>query len=93
MPAIDAGIALQRIVDTRLDPHSRFVEFSKAYGIAMSRDLSPRKAEQAKRRGGLIVDFDYPPGDAARPSERYAVDQLIVSGGWQPDLTLWQYTH
>jgi len=89
MPAMDAGIAVRRIADTRLDPQSRYISFAKAYGIGMTRSLKPRKAMPAKKRGGLAVVFDHTPEEAARPSEHFITDQLIVSGGSQPDLMLW----
>jgi len=89
MPAVDAGIAVSRIADTRLDPQSRYISFAKAYGLGMTRSLKPRKAVPAGRRGGLAVDFDHTPAETVRPSEHFITGQLVVSGGWQPDLMLW----
>ncbi|MEO8882460.1 MAG: FAD-dependent oxidoreductase [Devosia sp.] len=88
MPAVDAGVAVSRIADTRLDPQSRYISFAKAYGLGMVRSLKPRKAVPGKR-GGLAVDFDHTPEETTRPGEHFITGQLVVSGGWQPDLMLW----
>jgi sarcosine oxidase subunit alpha len=87
--AKDAGIAVERIADTRLNPQSRFVEYGKAYGIPLARGVLPREAMVAGRRGGLTVDLEHHEGEGVREPERFVVDQLVVAGGWQPDLALW----
>lgn len=87
MQASDAGIAVARVTDTRIQPESRFIEFSKAYGIT----LAP----------GIKIDFVRPVGQAVavhsglsfagpeRELPALEVDSLVVSGGFQPDLELW----
>ena len=87
--AKSAGIDIARIADTRLDPQSRFVQFGKAYGIPMAFGLRLRQVEAAARGGGLTAHLDHDPGEIAREADRFELDQLVVSGGWQPDLTLW----
>ena len=36
-----AGLAVERIADTRMLPQSRFIDFSKAYGVPLSYGVSP----------------------------------------------------
>ncbi|HTJ58209.1 MAG TPA: FAD-dependent oxidoreductase [Devosiaceae bacterium] len=85
----DAGITVGRIIDTRANPQSRFIAFSKAYGLASSWNLRPRRAEPAGARGSLAVDFEAVAASGALPNERHVTDLLLVSAGWQPDLALW----
>jgi sarcosine oxidase subunit alpha len=85
----DAGIATSRIADARPDPQSRFVEYSRAYGIMQAGGTIPAAAAPAAKGLGLAVTlqlaFDgYAHADAPLPA-----DILLICGGWQPDLTLW----
>jgi len=87
MKASDAGVDIFKVADIRVRPQSRFIEFSKAYGIVMAPGLfvdgvSPGKA-------GLSVRFDVAIEGVHQEIEPVLVDQLLVCGGWQPDLTLW----
>lgn len=81
MLARDAGIAVPRIIDGRPAPASRFIEFSRAYGMIQATGSLPARAEPT-RAGGLVVD-------SGKGGATVTVDRLIVCGGWQPDLTLW----
>ena len=85
----DAGVAVLRVADARLDPQSRFIEFGKASGIPLARDLQPASATPAGRKGGILVRLEHSLEAATRAPEQFTVDQFLVSGGWQPDLTLW----
>jgi len=88
--AADAGIAVQRIVDTRINPHSRFVDFSKASGITLGSGLVASHADPIKRNEpGLRVGFAVAIEGIAQDAEAHETDQLIAAGSWQPDLTLW----
>jgi sarcosine oxidase subunit alpha len=88
--AKNAGIAFERIADTRVDPHSRFVEFGKAHGIQLARGLQPLRVEPAPRgRPGIIVQFGSIFGVNEQTLQQFETEQLVVSGGWQPELTLW----
>lgn len=87
MLARDAGIALPRIIDSRLQPQSRFIEFSRAYGITQA--------------SGTIVESVQPQGRALVVTPRLAVpgwesseaavtvDRLVLGGGFFPALGLW----
>ncbi|MBD8065320.1 FAD-dependent oxidoreductase [Devosia sp. PTR5] len=79
--ARDAQVSIDRMLDSRPHPASRFIEFSKAYGIRQFPGTWLGHAETVSRGGGLAVHLgeDVP----------VATDRLVVSGGWQPDLTLW----
>ncbi|MEO6014360.1 MAG: FAD-dependent oxidoreductase [Devosia sp.] len=81
----DAGIAIGRIVDSRINPQSRFVDFAKASGLTLSGGHVPVAAIAARHTLGLA----FAPTGAAAPSLNLTADQLIVSGTFQPDLALW----
>lgn len=90
LQAADAGIAVQRIVDTRINPHSRFVDFAKASGITLGSGLVASRADAIKRNEpGLRVGFAVAIDDIAQDSQTIETDTLIAAGSWQPDLTLW----
>ncbi|MEO6396786.1 MAG: FAD-dependent oxidoreductase [Devosia sp.] len=82
----DAGIAIGRIADLRLNPQSRFVDFSKASGFTMSSGLAPIAA--ARGAHGEMTLTIRGSGGAAQ-SLTIPSGQIVVSGSWQPDLTLW----
>jgi sarcosine oxidase subunit alpha len=86
----DAGIATHKITDTRADPQSRFIEYSRAYGIMQAGGTMPALAAAAPKGLGLSITtqlaFD---GYVATTEEPTATDLLLICGGWQPDLTLW----
>lgn len=79
--ASDANIAITRILDSRPSPNSRFIAFSRAYGIVQTPGAAPRLVSAAK--GALSVHTGQT-GAAA-----FVAGRLLVCGGWQPDLTLW----
>lgn len=83
MLASDAGITISRIFDSRLHPASRFIEFSRAYGIVQSPGTMPSSVALARAGGALSVHPDRVEAGAM------LCDRLLVCGGWQPDLTLW----
>jgi sarcosine oxidase subunit alpha len=85
----DAGLAVERIADTRLNPQSRFVEFGKAYGIPLARGVTPQGVAFADRRGALAVRLGHTVEGKIGQVDSFIVDQLIVSAGSQPDLSLW----
>lgn len=80
--AKDAGVVIDRILDSRPLPASRFIEFAKAYGIRQFPGTIPTAIAMG---GSTLLDVTL---DAAGV-ERFRVESLILSGGWQPDLTLW----
>jgi sarcosine oxidase subunit alpha len=88
MLASDAGVAVTRILDTRPQPQSRFIEFAKAYGITMAPGLVPASANAAKGKG-ITLASHLSAGRQNTPDAQITADRLIVCGGWQPDLTLW----
>ncbi|ODT72129.1 MAG: hypothetical protein ABS75_04850 [Pelagibacterium sp. SCN 63-23] len=83
MLASDAGIAIDRIFDTRPHPASRFIEFSRAYGMVQSPGTGPVAVTIAKAGGAIAVEIDRP------ETEPISSERLLACGGWQPDLTLW----
>lgn len=84
----DAGIAITRILDSRPQPQSRFIEFSKAYGFTLSAGSLAGAAHPAKGRG-LAIETQGTLEGSSRSEPSLVVDRLVVCGGWQPDLTLW----
>ncbi|MFC3704598.1 FAD-dependent oxidoreductase [Devosia honganensis] len=83
MLASDVGIAIGRILDSRPGPASRFIEFSRAYGMVQSPGTGPAFAETARAGNAVRLHADQ------AGSEPLEADRLLVCGGWQPDLTLW----
>lgn len=77
----DAGVKIGRVADTRIHPQSRFIDFAKASGLTLASGQYPVAAE-----GGRIT-LAHTEGPAA--STVFEASQLIVSGPWQPDLSLW----
>jgi len=88
--AADAGVDVQRIVDSRVAPTSRFIDFSKAMGITLASALAPSHAEPIKRNEpGLRVSFAVTIQGITQDSTPVETDQLVAAGAWQPDLHLW----
>lgn len=83
-----AGVEVGRIADTRLRPQSRFIDFAKAYGLPLSFGVTPRSATRSKN-GEVVVRLSAPSGMRKAEGTSVATDQLIVCGGFQPELTLW----
>ncbi len=83
MLASDAGMTIGRILDSRPDPASRFIAFSRAYGMVQSPGTVPASASIGRAGGSLSIHSDRADAPAL------LTDRLLVSGGWQPDLTLW----
>ncbi|MGV8855318.1 MAG: FAD-dependent oxidoreductase [Devosia sp.] len=89
MLAADAGIAVPRIIDARPQPQSRFIEFSKAYGITQAAGTIVADARPAPQGRGLAVAPRLMVEDFSRDEAVLTADRLVVCGGWQPDLELW----
>ena len=83
-----AGLAVERIADTRLRPQSRFIDFSKAYGVPLGLGVLPGSASPG-RRGGIDVRLSEE-SHRDEPNELpFMTHQFVVCGGWQPELSLW----
>jgi len=83
MLARDAGVGVDRILDSRPETASRFIAFSRAYGIVQSPGTIVTAAGIARAGGTLSVHLD------GRNGTPLVTDRLLACGGWQPDLTLW----
>jgi sarcosine oxidase subunit alpha len=81
----DAGVAVRRIADPRVNPQSRFVDFAKASGIMLSGGQIPVAVTAARQ--SLHIGFAMF-GTSSMPTSLDA-DSLFVSGPFQPDLALW----
>ncbi|NGP18708.1 FAD-dependent oxidoreductase [Devosia aurantiaca] len=81
--ASDIGVSVPRIVDSRPSPASRFIEFSRAYGIVQAPGAVTSLATMSRNGAMLTVALE---GSAA---PALSTERLLVCGGWQPDLTLW----
>lgn len=89
MLAKDAGILVPRIIDSRPRPQSRFIEFSKAYGITLASGTVAASAAPGPKRQGLLLRPRLAMEGFSQPEPVQLVDRVITCGGWQPDLTLW----
>ncbi len=87
MLAADAGVRVSRVLDTRAGPESRFIAFSRAYGITQAPGTRLASASYASGRLRLRTEFAL--AGAAAPNADLAADSVVACGGWQPDLTLW----
>ncbi len=88
--AADAGLAVQRIVDSRVNPHSRFIDFCKAIGVTLASGQIPALAEPIRRNeASLKVTFEVAIEGVAQETEPVETEMLVASGGWQPDIALW----
>ncbi|HTM79223.1 MAG TPA: FAD-dependent oxidoreductase [Devosia sp.] len=85
----DAGVTTHRIADSRTDPQSRFIEYSRAYGIMQAGGTIPARAEPAAKGPGLSVTLQLAFDGYMHAEPPLPADLLLVCGGWQPDLTLW----
>lgn len=86
--AADMGIEISRLADSRISPKSRFFEFSKAYGISLATGSQVVSASPHKL-GALKVQLGLADNPSQLSGDPLVVDQLVVCGGWQPDLYLW----
>lgn len=82
----DAGVAVRRVIDSRVNPQSRFVDFAKAGGLNLGSGQIPAAAALGPRRTLGVTFANIGSNTTGRPLE---ASQLIVSGGFQPDLALW----
>lgn len=88
--AADAGIEVQRVVDSRIAPQSRFIDFCKASGVTLGSGLVPRQVTSLRReKGAISVAFAVAVEGADRDVDAIATDLLVAAGGWQPRLALW----
>ncbi len=83
-----AGLAVERIADTRPLPQSRFIDFSKAYGVPLSFGVTPRTVSPG-RRGEIDVILSATTHRDEAQDLPFTTEQLVVCGGWQPALRLW----
>lgn len=88
--AKDAGLDVQRIADTRLAPHSRFIDFCKASGVSFATGLIPQSAAPSgKGKTGLAVGFAVAIDDIRQETGLTETDQFVATGSLQPELSLW----
>lgn len=88
MLASDAGIAVRRVIDSRPRPQSRFIEFSRAYGLTQAAGTIVASATPGAD-GGLAIAPQLDLDGYVRAEPALSADRLLVCGGWQPDLSLW----
>lgn len=87
--ASDAGVAVQRVVDSRIAPQSRFIDFCKASGITLAAGMVPRLAERAGREEALQVAFSVAIEGVGHAPVPIVTDFFVAAGTWQPRLALW----
>ena len=77
----DAGVAIRRVADPRIHPQSRFIDYAKASGLTLASGQYPLSARPGH--------FAFANAGSLAVAAEIEAAQLIVSGGWQPDLPLW----
>jgi sarcosine oxidase subunit alpha len=86
----EAGVKVQRIIDSRVAPASRYLDFAKAMGITLASALVPSQAEPLKRNEpGLRVNFAFSIAGVPQDNAPIETDLLVAAGAWQPDIQLW----
>jgi len=88
--AQDAGLDIGKVMDARLEPQSRFAEFTKAYGIKSEAGLRPQSVQLNANTGGLFVKMELSWEGGRGDFEPLQAGAMIASGGWMPRLALWQ---
>jgi sarcosine oxidase subunit alpha len=82
----DAGVEIRRIVDPRVNPQSRFVDFAKASGLKLAGGQFPLAVAPAPRH---TLRANFANTGTTLSSLDLETDAVVVSGPFQPDLTLW----
>ena len=82
----DASVDIRRIVDPRVNPQSRFVDFAKARGLKLAGGQLPLAATRASHPQ---LQLGFANSGAELSALDLEADALIVSGAFQPDLTVW----
>ena len=88
--ANDGGATIEKLMDSRLVPQSRFVEFAKAYGIRSESGLKPAAISTDPTSQRLNLQMEHAWEGGASQIEPMHLDSVVVSGGWLPRLSLWQ---
>ena len=82
----DAGYDIRRVIDTRINPQSRFIDFAKASGLTLASGQLPLSVTPGRQQAlrGSFANVG-----TANAALNLDIDALIVSGGFQPELSLW----
>lgn len=88
--AHDAGVTIEKLMDSRIAPQSRFAEFAKAYGVKSASGLKPQSIKSSTNAQQLDLKMELSLEDGTGEFAAMAVGSVIASGGWQPRLALWQ---
>lgn len=86
----DGGASISKIIDSRVVPQSRFIEFSKAYGIVSESGLKLDTIAQAPATAKYTLNFARSWQGGSGHIDPLETDAMIISGGWLPRLGLWQ---
>jgi sarcosine oxidase subunit alpha len=82
----DAGYGIKRVIDTRINPQSRFIDFAKASGLTIGSGQMPLAVAAPGRQGLRINIANVGTTGSALSLD---ADALVVAGGFQPELSLW----
>ncbi|SFZ85862.1 sarcosine oxidase subunit alpha [Devosia enhydra] len=85
----NAGVEIARIVDSRVNAQSRFIDFCKASGFTLAGGQMPRYAVPRSGGRGLSVGFAMQGEEAVQASGPFDCEGLVIAGSTQPDITLW----
>jgi sarcosine oxidase subunit alpha len=85
-----AEAPIAKIIDSRREPASRFAEFAKAWGIRQSAGFVPQQIRQGRgKEASLVAELTAKFDNNFERAERAEAEQIVLCGGWQPQLTLW----
>ncbi len=88
--AADAGVKFEKIIDSRVDPNSRFIHFAKAYGIKTETGLKPKKITIDNSSDHLKLHVCLTLDETNTSFSPIKAKNIIIAGGWMPRLFLWQ---
>ncbi len=85
----NAGAKIEKIIDNRIEPKSRFIEFAKSYGIKFEPGLLPLELASAKNSDNLELKLGLAWQERTNKIISQSADNIILSGGWLANLSLW----
>ncbi len=90
--AENEGAKIDKIIDNRIEPHSRFIEFSKSCGIKFATGVEIREISKTKNnRLKILSNFSFEEFAGKKDKfEQYETDNIIISFGFLPNLELWR---
>lgn len=78
----DANAPVQKLIDTRIDPKSRFAEFAKAHGVKSEPGLNPLRVNKSPRTQLLFLKTALSWNSSPHHQTLQQAGAIVTSGGW-----------